>query len=217
MYRIHVARDRKIIGQFTPQEVAEGLRDGTFQASDLAWREPMDAWKPLGEFSDLPAVEPPELPPPLTGAEPPEPEKKEAEPLEPAWERRAELGFFPAVVETIRQIYSAPAAAFRAMAVSGGYRSPLLFYLVLATCANWASTAYELTAVLINPEPVTRSFNGMITPEVVVQTQIASFFLIPLFLIVKAFLAAGVYHGILSVLGGAKHGYEATFRAYCYA
>ena len=53
MNRIHVARNRQALGQFSPEEVAEGLASGEFLATDLAWREPMETWKPLSEFTDF--------------------------------------------------------------------------------------------------------------------------------------------------------------------
>ena len=56
MNRIHIARNRQSLGQFSPEEVAEGLASGKFLATDLGWREPMEQWMPLSEFTDLPQV-----------------------------------------------------------------------------------------------------------------------------------------------------------------
>ena len=56
MNRIHIARNRQSLGQFSPEEVAEGLASGKFLATDLGWREPMEEWMPLSEFTDLPQV-----------------------------------------------------------------------------------------------------------------------------------------------------------------
>lgn len=74
MARIFLNRGGQRLGEFTPQEVADGLRSGRFLPGDLAWREPMEVWQPLSAFADLPPAgepagpgatmeTPPELPP----------------------------------------------------------------------------------------------------------------------------------------------------------
>jgi hypothetical protein len=125
MNKIHIARDRHSLGQFSPEEVAQGLASGQFLATDLAWREPMEAWRPLSEFTDLPAEVPPLTPPAL----PQEPLKRDVE-LEPAWERRGQLGTVSALVQTVRQILSVPVATFKEMRREGGIATPLFFYLL---------------------------------------------------------------------------------------
>jgi len=54
---IHINRNRENIGQFSAQEVADGLKNGRFLPGDLAWRDPMPAWEPLSTFTDLPPPE----------------------------------------------------------------------------------------------------------------------------------------------------------------
>ena len=48
-------------------------------------------------------------------------------------------------------------------------------------------------------------------------SQIGSLVIFPIFTVGAAFVSASLFHGILLTLGGAKNGFEATFRAYCYA
>ena len=149
MNRIHISRNRQALGQFSPEEVAEGLASGEFLPSDLAWREPMETWKPLGEFTDLPpaprAVVAPVLPQQSGDLE---------ISAEPAWERRRRLGTFSALVETVRQVLAAPVATFKMMKREGGQATPLFFYLLVTTFATWAAMAYQLTVIMMNPEPV---------------------------------------------------------------
>jgi hypothetical protein len=45
----HVGRNGQQLGQFTEEEVRQGLESGRFLTSDLAWREGLPQWKPLGE------------------------------------------------------------------------------------------------------------------------------------------------------------------------
>lgn len=54
MRMIFVNRDRRSLGQFTEQEVSNGLNSGQFLPDDLAWQEGMETWQPLSTFTHLP-------------------------------------------------------------------------------------------------------------------------------------------------------------------
>lgn len=45
----HVGRDGQQFGQFTEEQIRQGLESGRFLTSDLTWREGMPQWKPLIE------------------------------------------------------------------------------------------------------------------------------------------------------------------------
>ncbi|RBP47222.1 uncharacterized protein DUF4190 [Roseimicrobium gellanilyticum] len=45
----HVGRDGQQFGQFTEEEIRQGLEGGRFLPSDLVWRDGMPQWKPLIE------------------------------------------------------------------------------------------------------------------------------------------------------------------------
>lgn len=45
----HVGRNGQQFGQFTEEEIRQGLENGRFLTSDLAWRDGMGQWKPLVE------------------------------------------------------------------------------------------------------------------------------------------------------------------------
>jgi hypothetical protein len=51
--QIHVARNSAQLGVFSPEEVVAGLSSGRFHAADLAWRDGMQAWTPLGDWSEF--------------------------------------------------------------------------------------------------------------------------------------------------------------------
>ncbi len=63
--QIHVARNSAQLGIFSSEEVIAGLQSGRFLASDLAWREGMAAWTPLGDWSEFRGAG---APPPSPGA-----------------------------------------------------------------------------------------------------------------------------------------------------
>ena len=51
--QIHVARNSTQLGVFAPEEIIAGLSSGRFLASDLAWRDGMPAWTPLGDWAEF--------------------------------------------------------------------------------------------------------------------------------------------------------------------
>ena len=54
MATIFVNRDRQSLGQFTEQEISNGLQSGQFFPTDLAWKDGMETWQPLSSFAGLP-------------------------------------------------------------------------------------------------------------------------------------------------------------------
>ena len=46
----HIARDGQQLGQFSEEELSSGLFEGRYLTTDLAWREGMAEWRPLGEI-----------------------------------------------------------------------------------------------------------------------------------------------------------------------
>jgi hypothetical protein len=212
MNRIHISRNRQALGQFSPEEVAEGLASGEFVPTDLAWREPMETWKPLGEFTDLPpatrSLVPPALPQQSADAE---------MAVEPAWERRKQLGAFSALVETVRQVLATPVATFKAMKREGGQATPLFFYLLVTTFATWAAIAYQLTFIMMNPEAILGPLAKSLDSASIIGIHVFLMALLPMLLILVAYCAAGIFHLVFQLLGSSSQPFEVTFRAYCYA
>ncbi len=66
--QIHVARNSVQLGIFAPEEIQAGLQSGRFLASDLAWRDGMAAWTPLGDWSEFRGVGVPSSPVSMTAA-----------------------------------------------------------------------------------------------------------------------------------------------------
>lgn len=215
MVMIFISRDRQSLGQFTEQEVADGLASGKFFPTDLAWREPMPAWEPLATFSGLPTPAPaaavehqsistPEASPTLTG-------------IEPAWER-TEGGFsFGAMVESVKAILSKPQTVFSAMPVEGGYGKPLKFYVIVGWITGVIGIVYQLAASLINPAMFLGEQSKGATPATIVGIFVGVAIFYPIFLALGSFVSAGFMHLGMLIVGGAKKPFEATYRAVCYA
>jgi hypothetical protein len=210
MTRIHIARDRQSLGQFSPQEVAEGLASGKFLPTDLGWREPMEQWMPLSEFTDLPQVADSIIPPAL-------PEALPEEQPEPAWERRGQIGMFSALAQTVRQVLSVPVATFKAMKRSGGLLTPWFFFLIVTTLTSWVAMGYQFVVVLMNPEAMLGPLAKNLSTTALVGVQILSMALVPIVMIIVPLCAAGILHLVFLMLGNNGQSFEVIFRSYCYA
>jgi len=141
MSNIHIARNHQSLGSFSEAAVREGIHSGRFSAGDLAWREGMAEWKPLGEMAPQWGME---LPPPaLTPASLNETpvDAMQADETGPAWEERERLGFFSALSQTIGDVLLRPTQTFATMKQAGGLANPLL-YFVLVSSAMFAVSAF---------------------------------------------------------------------------
>jgi hypothetical protein len=157
-----------------------------------------------------PPAGPPSLPPP-------------ADPGGPPWERRAEIGFAAALVETTQQVLLRPTEFFSRMPVTGGIGGPLLYALILGYLGLVAATLYSLVFSSVMGSSF-RSFGGgyadlerfqdLMEGGVGATVQLVTG---PLWIVVGAFVGAGILHVLLLVLGGANRDFEATFRVVCYA
>ncbi len=213
MSRIHLNRNRQNLGQFSPEEVAVGLRSGRFLPTDLAWREGMETWQPLSTFTDLPEPEPEaELTPApilapgsevLTGAAAPAG-------VTPAWER--EGGWFARASDTVREVLAAPQTAFSGVPVDGNYLRPLLFLLLVGSVTTAVSLVYQAVMELAAQRPADST-----EPAFTLGIYGVVFVLIPVLLTVGAFISAGIFHVCLMLIGVAPKSFEVTFRVVCYA
>ncbi len=204
--KIHLNRGGQSLGQFAPEEVRAGYREGRFTGTDLAWRDGMPMWKPLAEVIDEIA--------PDAGAEAPGLAPAPAEGL--PWERRAEVGFFNGLLETIRLVLLEPTRAFAAMPVTGGLGAPLFFYVLVGSIGALAGFFYQaaLNSVSSATTPQEQAVAAMFGSTAVIG---GSIMMTPVLLAAVAFLSAALIHLALMVLGGANRPYESTFRVVCYA
>ena len=216
MANIHIARNHQSLGSFSEESVRDGIRDGRFTSSDLAWREGMPEWKPLGEMApqwgmDLPA-------PALEVDEPALVVKTEvmAEGAEPAWEDRESLGFFPAITRTVSSVLMRPTQTFASLKQTGGLANPLLYFVLLSSSMFAVSALYQMAATSLNP-----SVFGAKLPHASGNAfsvaLLGSILISPALYVLSAFISSGITHLCLKLLGGANKPFETTFRVICYA
>jgi len=138
----------------------------------------------------------------------------------PAWEQREQLGFFPAIWQTIKTVLMDPNRTFATMKRDGGLGTPLLFNVIVASVGTIAAVLYQVVfqvggMSMLPPEARQQSFPmlagmgaGMLVLLVIA---------VPFFTIISTFITSGIMHLSLMICGGAKQPYETTLRTYCYA
>jgi hypothetical protein len=138
------------------------------------------------------------------------------------WEDRDRLGFVNALVETTKKVLGEPVPLFRALSRPSGVGSPLLYAVIVGWIGAVASGFYSalfqslvgssMAGVGENPELAAalgfaQSWGGFLVQAI----------LAPVFLIIGLFIAAGVFHVMLLILGGAERDFESTFSVVGYA
>ena len=118
--QIHVARNSAQLGIFAPEEITAGLSSGRFLASDLAWRDGMAAWTPLGDWSEFRGVG---VPPPSPSSASAFGAKDVSALAMPSWERGASFANY---VATIKEVALDPVRTFANLR-DGGYARPIAF------------------------------------------------------------------------------------------
>jgi hypothetical protein len=220
MSNIHIARNHQSLGSFSEAAVREGIHSGRFSAGDLAWREGMAEWKPLGEMAPQWGME---LPPPaLTAVSINETPLAAltAEGNGPAWEERERIGFFAALSQTIGDVLLRPTQTFASMKQRGGLANPLLYFVLLSSVMFAVSAFYQIVMTTMNPAlfapkiPHAASFPSGSSFSVAL---IGSVLLSPALYVLSAFISSGITHLCLKLLGGANRPFETTFRVICYA
>jgi hypothetical protein len=140
-----------------------------------------------------------------------------------AWDQRARIGFLNALVETTRQVLTEPGAFFRAMPVTGGLGSPLLYAVILGWVGLVAASFYQ--AIFRSVVGSSWAALGMDRPEFAALLGwvegwagfVAQVVLGGVAVVIGVFIAAFVLHLMLLLLGGAQRGFEATFRVVSFA
>jgi hypothetical protein len=212
MNNIHVNRERQNLGQFTPEDIADGLRSGRFLPTDLGWREEMETWQPLATFTDLP--EPGELTPPIFAPGTPLTElEQQAVPVAPAWER-PEGGLVDRLWNTIREVLGSPASTFAGMPTTGGFGKPLMFLLWLAVPCGVISIVYQYVYELVGPKTEAAQH---LSPEVTMWLYVGLAIFMPVLVAAGSFLSSGILHLCLMLVGANPKSFEATYRVVAYA
>ena len=211
MAMIHISRGATRLGAFSEEDVREGLRTGRFFSSDLGWREGMETWQPLSQFSEFGGVAP--APPPVQpGATAPSgaPLPRSGLP----WDERETKGLLNAFIETLQMVLTKPAVAFDAMKREGGLGAPLLYAVIGGTFGGLFAVTYNF--VLRSFTPFTDR-HGAVAHLFAGAGWMFLLVLTPVFVVIGMFVGSAILHLCLMIVGGAKQSFETTFRVVCFA
>jgi hypothetical protein len=214
MAQIHIARGETKLGIFAEEEVQDGLRTGRFASTDLAWREGMANWLPLAQmdFSTEDAPPPP-------GRIPPPNAKQDAQgmvavaPTGLPWDRRQELGLFPAFVETLKLVLLNPTTAFSAMKTEGGLREPLIYAVIGSSIGFIVNFLFSLLMSSFGFIGNRNALAGILSAGI---GAVALIIFIPVLIALGLFIGSAILHLCLILVGGARRPFETTFRVVCF-
>jgi hypothetical protein len=209
MATIHVARAETKLGIFSEDEIKEGLRTGRFAPTDLGWREGMTAWRPLAQFPELAGEDTPVATPPLS----PTPDVAAVAPAGLPWDRRQELGLFPAFVETLKLVLLSPTTAFSAMKTEGGLSEPLIYAVIGGSVGFIVNFLFSL---LMSSFGFMGNRNGLAGILNVGIGAVALVIFIPILITLGFFIGSAILHLCLILVGGARRPFETTFRVACF-
>lgn len=138
------------------------------------------------------------------------------------WEDRGRIGFVSALVETTLRVLTKPSSFFASMPVAGGIGGPLLYGILVGTLGVVVAALYReifqallgsTVAGLGSSDELRRIMPFLMGGfGLVLQVVFA-----PIFVTLGLFIVTAVVHVFLLMLGGARRGFEATFRVMCYS
>jgi hypothetical protein len=213
MPMIHVARDGAKLGEFTLEQIREGLGTGQFRASDLGWQTGMAEWRPLSSF--------------VAPAEPAAAPGAPVLPLATAagfsaaapgtglpWENREQLGLVKAWFDTVSLLITKPSDAFTIMRPEGGMGGPLLFGMIGGCAGGIVSLLFQ---GLLQSIPGVGNSEALNAFGVGAWTLIVIYaVLMPVLVAFGLFVGSAVLHLCLMMVGGANRSFETTFRVVCF-
>lgn len=136
----------------------------------------------------------------------------------PPWENRDEIGFFQAIIQTVKDVLLDPATTFERMRREGGVGNPLGYYVLLTWLGFIAAAIYNVVfqgfVGSLAPHNSQMPFNPAAMSAVVMGVLV---FIMPVVNALFAFIMAGAFHLTLMLCGGAQRPFETTFRTYCYS
>lgn len=213
MIEIHVSRDGSTLGTFSEEQIKTGLQSGEFKPTDFAWKTGMTDWKPLAQW--------PEFTGPSTEATmaPGMPLTEEVVEDGPPWENRKTLGFFPALLETVKGVLLNPGPTFESMKQTGGFGAPLGYNILLSWIGIGISLVFQL---LLQGLSIGASSDTENMPELAALAGIGTgmmlllILFLPVLIVIGIFIWSGILHLSLMAVGGARASYETTFRVVAY-
>jgi hypothetical protein len=132
----------------------------------------------------------------------------------PPWERRAETGLRKGILQTAKQVVFSPRTFFRRTASEGGLWEPLAFGILFGSIGLMLELFWQFLMGEGSLSSIEIDFIGDYGTSIVF---LAAAILCPLAATVMICMTSLIVHLLLTVVGGARNGFEATFRAVSYS
>jgi hypothetical protein len=139
------------------------------------------------------------------------------------WERRDQIGFVTALIETTKQVLSGPTSFFQQMPIAGGLGGPLLYAVIVGYIGIVASTIYNAVFRSVLGSSLARMGGGGSEFERLAPflqggaSLVVNLIFGPAFVVIGLFIGAGIFHLVLLAVAGGGRGFEATFRVVAYS
>lgn len=128
----------------------------------------------------------------------------------PPWELPG--AFVQRWIDTAKMILLDPVNGFSNVRRTGGLGAPLTYYAVGAAPAILATTLFQMIGLggsMMAGDPSVAMAGGV--------GMVGMLLMLVVIFFLGFFIGTGIVHLVLSLLGGARHGYEATARTFAYA
>ena len=134
----------------------------------------------------------------------------EGMPTDVPWAQVKELGFFPAMKETIKGVLFKPTLFYEIMDKAGRFSIPFSFFILVSLAAVLVETSWQ--GVFGNPLFPAESVKPMSVDEL-----FSIMFISPLILVTYLYVTGTILHIALKLAGAATGGIGVTLRVLCYA
>ena len=129
------------------------------------------------------------------------------------WERRDELGLWPALRETMKAVLFSPGRLFSTMSFKEGMKEPLAFGLLAGSLGSMLGFFWQLILMSLGVVGFRGPFIGHLGIWFVPLFMVV---FVPIFVLIGIYISSAILHVLLLIVRGARSGFEATFRVVCY-
>ena len=131
------------------------------------------------------------------------------------WEDMASLGFFTAFFRTMKEVLFSPTAFFRNMPVNKGVGSPLWYGVIISFLGTTVGLLEQYAfSGFIGSFSQTEGMQGVNFFQTAFL--LIYVFMLPILIAIGLFIASGIFHICLMIVGTGKRGFETTFRVVSY-
>jgi hypothetical protein len=219
---IHIGRAGTKLGSFSEFEVRQGLATGRFLRTDLGWKEGMEDWAPLSQFSEFAPPAPEPMPPLPSEALPGVPADLGGDAAREGlpWDGRKQAGLVPAFIETAWLVLFRPSEAFARMRIEAGIANPLFYNMLGGWFGAIASGIYLVLTAKMQPPPAT--LTGVralfyISPVNAMRELWILIALGPIIVTLSVLMGSVIAHLFLRLAGGANKAFHVTLRVFCFS